>query len=775
MNRFLLLLLVVPFSVFSQVKGVVVDDATDEPIYNVRIDVSDGQKTRSDIEGAFFISVSDFPVKLNFSILEYYSDSLTLNVSDTTLVIRLKSEVQQLKSIVVSANRRAQELEEVPISMEILPAELISNKGFADLEQAVDQTPGVFAMDGQVSIRGGGGYAYGAGSRVLVLMNGIPLVAPDVGDAKWNSVPLENIDQIEVIKGASSVLYGSGALNGVISMRTKEPSLKGDLKVRVQSGVYGNPRRESLKWWSRNPTFHLADIAQGKMYKNWGYTVSANTAIYEGYRAGENESRGRISGSLYFRPQKISKLKMGLNYSGQYQDVTSFVLWESDSLAYTPQGGVENPLDSKTLNRAKSIRLNVDPYIKYFDDKGNRHELKMRYYAVTTGNKSTITSASTAHMGYADYQFAKKINDKHNLTLGFTNSNTLVLSRIFGDHNSVNTASYGQLELNFNKWDLTGGVRLEYFKQDDRIEDSRIEWNQGKSSLPVYPVFRGAVHYAPLKFTHFRASIGQGVRFPSVAERYAATSTGGVIIFPNPDLTPEKGWAAEIGAKQVFKMGEWKGILDVAGFINQYSNMIEFAFDLYIPDSIPLSFNPDDVGYINNWIGFSARNAEEARITGIEFSFNSTGNIGKVKLNSLMGYTYMNPISLNTDPKYLLTFSDSSNMLKYRFNHLAKCDVEATYEGWSLGVSSRYSSYMRNVDALFEDGFQGQQVLPGLKEYRQANQHGNLVFDMRVAKKFKDHYRVSFLVNNLLNAEYASRPGDIQPPRNFVLQFLYTM
>jgi outer membrane receptor protein involved in Fe transport len=110
-----------------------------------------------------------------------------------------------------------------------------------------------------------------------------------------------------------------------------------------------------------------------------------------------------------------------------------------------------------------------------------------------------------------------------------------------------------------------------------------------------------------------------------VAERYAATSNGGVIIFPNPDLRPETGWAAEVGAKQVFKMGEWKGMLDVAGFINRYSNMIEFAFGIYKPDSIPLSFNPEDIGYINNWIGFSARNAEKAQITGLEISFSSTG------------------------------------------------------------------------------------------------------------------------------------------------------
>jgi outer membrane receptor protein involved in Fe transport len=43
------------------------------------------------------------------------------------------------------------------------------------------------------------------------------MVSPDVGDIKWNAIPLEQCSQIEVIKGASSVLYGSGALNGTIA------------------------------------------------------------------------------------------------------------------------------------------------------------------------------------------------------------------------------------------------------------------------------------------------------------------------------------------------------------------------------------------------------------------------------------------------------------------------------------------------------------------------------------------------------------------------------
>jgi iron complex outermembrane receptor protein len=114
-------------------------------------------------------------------------------------------------------------------------------------------------------------------------------------------------------------------------------------------------------------------------------------------------------------------------------------------------------------------------------------------------------------------------------------------------------------------------------------------------------------------------------------------------------------------------------------------------------------------------------------------------------------------------------------MLKYRFKHLAKADIEANYKKWSFGVSSRYNSFMKNIDRVFESDLDPAvnstvYILPGLKEYRQKYNKGNLVFDARIAYKITDNFRVSFIVNNVFNAEYSSRPGDIQPPRNFIAQ-----
>jgi iron complex outermembrane receptor protein len=752
---------------FSQTKGIIIDGSTEIGLPGVKIICSDGTKSVSKSNGEFILTVKKYPVWVKISYSEFTPDSLFLT-KDSTLEWKLNPIVQTINTVVISSSRRKQAIEEVPISMEVIKPALIDNKGLANLEQVVDQSPGVYAMDGQVSIRGGGGYAYGAGSRVMLLWNGVPMLSPDIGDAKWNAIPMEQTDQIEIIKGASSVLYGSGALNGIISLSEKEANPKNELKVKFQSGIYDNPRRKSMQWWEKNPMFYLADIYHSKAYKNWGYTVGTNFYLDSGFRQGEQEKRLRFNGSLYYKPKDIKNLKAGLSYNFQYQDAGVFVLWKNDSMGYQAM--------DNTLSRQKAIRLNIDPYVKYYDKKNNKHFLRNRYYLVTTGNDQNYYDASFAQMIYTDYQFQKKIDEDKNLTLGIMNNSSFIKSWVFGNHQSQNNALYGQFEGKFwKKLDWTAGMRIEYYKLDTLNPDSRFQLGSS-FNIPFYPVFRTGAHYAINKFSHLRASIGQGIRFPSIAERFVSTSVGGLVIFKNPDLKPEKGWSGEIGWKQLIKMGDWKGAIDIAGFINEYSNMTEFTFGLYKPDSIISlqTTDPNAINYFYKWVGFQAQNAERARITGLELSFNSSGKIKNVDVTTLIGYTYLNPVSLNSNPDYIATFSDTtSRMLKYRFRHMFKADIQISYKKFSAGVSCRYNSHMKNIDRVFEEGVLGTELLVGMQHYREIYNKGALIFDTRIMFEAYKNLKINLITNNIFNNEYVSRPGDIQAPRNFIIQLQY--
>ena len=783
MKRLLLcfLLFSIALNSNSQIQGKVVDASSGEPIIGAKIYASDGQRAISNFDGDYNLACKEFPVVLVVKMLQYVNDTTTIE-SSGRYNIKLSEPVTDLQTVVVSAGRRKQAIEEVPVSMEIIRPELIDNKGITSLDQAIEQTPGVSTFDGQVSIRGGSGFSYGAGSRVLLLWNGMPLLSGYAGDTQWNAIPMEQASQIEVMKGASSVLHGSGALNGIIALTEKEPGTTPETKVKLQYGIYDNPRRASLKWWDTNPMTQQVELYRGHMFKNMGYTISSTFFHDGGYKAGETEYRGRVSGSLYFRPQKWKKVKAGIGYNYQVQKTGNFIIWESDSLGYTPQGGVDTSNAASTLTYNLGHRLFLDPYIKMIDKHNNRHSFKNRVYYVKNGISGSEGQSSAATIYYSDYQFQKEYANGFTLTSGISNISNVVRSELVGDHTSNNIAAYTQVEHHMGDFDFTAGLRLEYFTMDGERGDSDFMISKKDSTiLPFYPVARSGFHYKLAEFTHLRASIGQGIRYPAVGERFIQTSVGALNIFQNPALTPEIGWAGEIGLKQGVRIGDWKGMLDISGFINEYQNMIEFTFGIYNPlngDAVnavqgdPVYDALTDQGYtIYDLIGFRAQNAEAARITGIDFSFNSFGSIGDVEIVSLMGYTYMNPISLNTDSLYRLTWSDTTeNILKYRYRHLVKVDVEVSYKKFSSGISLRYGGFMKNIDRVFEESIGGTYILPGLKEYRQIYNRGNLVIDYRIGYKLNDNYRLGFMVNNLLNSEYTSRPGDIQPPRNFSLQ-----
>jgi iron complex outermembrane receptor protein len=242
-----------------------------------------------------------------------------------------------------------------------------------------------------------------------------------------------------------------------------------------------------------------------------------------------------------------------------------------------------------------------------------------------------------------------------------------------------------------------------------------------------------------------------------MAEKYTATSVGSLNIFPNPDLTSETGWSAEVGARHGFHFGDWNGFLDVAGFWTEYRDMMEFTFGVYVTDS-------NQVPTLDN-LGFKSLNTGSARITGIDISFEGNGRAGKTLFNYYAGYTYMDPIDLSSD-----TVEDQ--ILKYRYHHSAKGDFEMIAGQFSTGLTLVYQSFMERIDEAFEEEILGQEILPGLKEYRQEHNEGSVVIDFRFGWQATPASMISLIVKNLFNQEYMGRPGDIQPPRNISLQYV---
>jgi len=590
----------------------------------------------------------------------------------------------------------------------------------------------------------------------MILVDDLPMLTADAADAKWSFLPVENLEQIEVLKGASSALFGSSALNGVINIRTAYPTSTPVTKINYFTGVYDpnekiklNDTTYNLNWASNIPQMNSGlNFFHSRQIKNLDLVVGGNLFIDEGYRKGEYEHRGRINVNTRYRSKKIEGLSYGVNVNTMYTDGSLFFLWQNDTTgAYLPASG--------TLSSYETYRTNVDPFITYLDKKGNVIKLRTRYFR--SNNLNNTSQDSKADLYYGELQYQKHIGERYVFSGGAVESHSKVRSELYSDHNGDNIAFYAQADVKIGRLTVSLGGRMEK-NSIDSVSD------------PFTSVVRAGLNYHLVGETYLRSSFGQGYRYPAVAEKFIKTTVGGVAIYPNDSLKSEKGFSAEAGIMQGIKIGGWKGYFDVAGFYTEYQNMIEFAFGQWGTFADPLF-----------GLGFKAFNTGDTRIKGIDLSLSGTGMIGPLHVTILAGYTYMDPIQTRFDSAYVkeaaLPFnaasylgSDSSNFLKYRFNHLVKADVEIGYKKLAVGIGLRYNSFMKNIDELFVDSHLGPLVTPGVANYREFHKTGDTVFDLRTSIQFNPNVKLSLICKNVFNYIFMQRPDDMQPPRTFVMQ-----
>lgn len=747
-----------------------VSDERGDPLVGATISVTNKDTTiivLSDQKGYFkFRSIQDSPYQVVISHIGFQRFVKVLEPETQQLKVKLEPSTNEMDQVVISTGKTNTEIKRTVVSTEIIKPYLIENKGVVNMEAIMNQLPSVNAIDGQVNIRSGSGWSYGAGSRVLILVDDMPYITGDAGQVQWKFIPLENIGQMEVIKGASSVLYGSAALNGIINIRTANPGAKPKTHVTFQEGFYDKLPDPQTRWTGklRNQT-SLSAFHSERIY-NTDVFAAINVMNDLGYRLGEDDQRMRFTLNANHRNQKITGLRYGIGTNFMQQISSSFLLWDAYDYRYTS-------LDSnKTGTQARLV--SIEPHISYQTSR-NKHILRIRANGSINSVENTVSQVNQSNQfrnrSY-EYQF-QRILDKRNSMLngGIMYTSTKSESELYaGNHTMKNFAPYLQLEMRFKRIDFSAGWRYEYYRMDNTSDDANI--------------FRTGISYQLAKSTFLRASYGQGFRFPTIAERYIITSVGLVNIFPNEKLQAERGWSAEFGIKQGFRVGEnWSGYIDAAYFVQEYQNMIEFAygiwdtFDINIPDA---------------WIGasgFKAFNVGNTRISGFDASLGADGKLTEdIGLRLLIGYTYANPVSLN--PDYIFATDESNTpysyrstsenpentQLKYRYNHLFKFDIEIIYKRMLVGVSQRYNSYMTNMDGFFTNplsplNIQYQNM--DIEKGRALNPQGDIVFDVRLGYKITKKLSAMFIVNNLTNHEQMTRPADMRPPRMFIVQLKY--
>ena len=771
------------------ISGTVLEQGSNEVLIGVNI-ISNNQGTSTDINGKYIFQLSPGLHTITYKYIGYENQIKEINVtSESNLIINieLKSSSEKLSTVVVSAGKFNQRIEETTISMEVIKPSLIENKNTTNIKSAMEQIPGLNITDGQANIRGGSGWSYGTGTRVLVLVDDMPLISGDAGQVQWNLIATENINQVEVIKGAASALYGSSALNGVVNIRTSYPKQSeidknpkpGFTKLNMNFGLIDFPRRDELNWnGEKRRAFKGLEFLQSYKMPKLDLSIGGNLFLDDGYRQGEKTNRKRFNLNSLYKSEKIKGLSYGLNANFLFQNTASVIIWDSYDRAYIPLNG--------ELTNTNGDTYNVDPYATFIIGN-NRHTLRTRFLKVINDNSTigdTINNVNRSKSYYSDYQWQKDL-EKINLsfTMGTTNEIIFANSKIFqGSNSRRNHALYTQFDKKIGKLNISSGARFEYFSLNSEVKHV-INGDSINNFAIGRPVFRAGINYELSPSTFLRSSWGQGYRFPSMAELFVTTNASGIEIYANPELKPERGWSSEIAIKQKLKIHKWNGFIDVAAFVMKYNDMMEFTFGQWgDPITMPLY-----------GLGFKSVNIGETQISGLELSFNGQGKINNdLKINLIGGYTYMNPVALEPDKVYTesigqlvingetigpeLTYNNSSSdpsILKYRYQHIAKIDLEFLYQDFLFGTSLRYNDFMRNIDKIFTDEWINQELIPGINEAREKYRNGDFIIDLRVGYNIDKNSKVSLIINNLLNEEYMSRPADMRPPRTIACQLSF--
>lgn len=598
----------------------------------------------ADAQGHFVISAppGSYTLKANFIGYKSAEQSVTVLADRTIqLVFRLKSTPLQSEQIIVTGSRQPETLSSAASSINILGSADIKRRNNFRIDDALQSVPGVAIVGENVNIRGGSGYNRLGGSRALVLLDGVPILTSDLGGANWNILPATEIEHIEVLKGAASSLYGSGALSGVINVFTKLPDSKPGLSVKQTSGIYDSPSVPEWKWTDKQLYYNRTDVS---VTNSWG-PVGLRLAVTNHRSTGDRQNgffdRWYFTGKTTVQLPAQSTLTLFSTYSRDDREL--FLQWmEQDHALLVPP-------TEKGNSYIMDGYVGYAVYNKLFSPVLST-KLRLSYNQQLVGIPFNIQNAFTPAVGLSgELQVNWKPADTHSLSMGVDYKHDQVESKYYGTREANGISPYIQeIWQVSNLVQVNAGLRWDtYTLVGDSIEH-QLNPKIGAS-------------YQPWFGTIFHFSVGRGFRAATVVERFIDVGSKDFKALPNPDLEPERSVLFDAGVRQ--NIGD-NAYAELSLFSSTYKNLIE------------PTLRSDLTALFLNY--------EKARIQGIETEFRCNLLNDHVRLQG--SATWMDPVEVATGEPLL-----------YRPRFMAYFAPSLRYGNFALETDYRYMSKLSKV------------------------------------------------------------------------------
>ena len=622
----------------------------------------------------------------------------------------------EVSPVVVTASRETHLAEDAPTSVSVATSEDIEHRATIGVDEAIALVPGVQLLDGQINIRGSSGYAKGLGSRVLLLIDGVPANQGDRGGINWDLLPVTEVERVEVLKGTGSALYGSAALGGVVNVITRDIPDEPQYSARLFSGAYADAP-PLWQWRAGRALFGGADLGMSRKLGPLRLLVSGGAVGNQGYRENNGDRRSHALAKLEFEPG--TSLRAELYAAAVHENEGNVTFWCEQGqcvdrgLTYQPFRVDSTTLGDRLLSDKYQVQatarrilgpvLALDARVSWF-----RTTFKDHFRADSNGSTADRFGAE---LGAEWHPSAGRV-----VNLGTEETYSTVTSDLFGDHSQTELAWFAESETQFgDRVHVSLGARL------DAIAVDAVGWDAVGSP-------RFAITWQ-LPGIRLRASVGRGFRAPSLAERFTSTEEQGVRVIPNPNLGNETSWAGETGA--TVRLDE-RIELDGALFWNEYQNLIE-------------------PGLVSGGTQIQFANVTRARVRGVDVTARAAALAGG-HLSGELAYTYLDARDLTLDLP-----------LAFRPQHLATLSADwqvgrpnARGDGVSAGFDAHIASSPQRVEIYESDRRVPQRTL-----------------DLRATWR-RGGFEIVGKVENVFNYIYTLVPRTLEPPRTYSLSLTTT-
>lgn len=467
-----------------------------------------------------------------------------------------------LDAQVITATRVNQVVREVPANIAVLGAPEIQRTAARTVSDFLRVIPGYTTKDYQSSIvshpsrqapalRGLGGTS---ASRMLVLLDGVPMNEPFAGWVFWPRVPLGLIKQAEVVRGGGAGVWGDRALGGVINLITDDPR-ENSVTLTQTGGSFGAMRSSGV---ATGKYERVGVLLAGEYFDTDGYlNVPANIRGSIDQRVDSRNSA--FFGKVMFDATPSLRIFVGGNYLDDFRH-NGTILRVNSTILRDVRGGVRWLTKDGGLVTATSY-MGSSGYTNYFTN-----EALDRSSEVPSLNQWRVP----AHSSGAQVQWSKEVSSVHRLSLGtdlswvdgevnedfnFQQTSFANRRRVFGEQRLIGVYAQDALSLG-ERWRVLANVRHDRFRnRGARRTETNLRTNattrdtayaSTSDSRTAYSV--GLKHQAT-QAVALRGSVYSSFRSPTLNELYKPfREAGNIITEANPRLKPESLTGVDVGA-----------------------------------------------------------------------------------------------------------------------------------------------------------------------------------------------------------------------------------